>query len=141
MKYLLIIFVLALTFAAAILPSASFAAPSSSISNSSNGSQVSNNSNGSQLSNSSAGDLGDPNEIDTVQDVINIIARLTNWMFTFLLLGAVIAIIYAAFIYLTSGGGEEVATAHKIIMYAAIAIAVAMLSRGIVTVVEKLIKP
>jgi hypothetical protein len=76
---------------------------------------------------------------NTVSDVINLIKRLTNWMFTFFLLAAVIMVIYAAFIYLTSGGGEEVGKAHKMLLYAAVAIAVATLSQGIVTVVQKLV--
>src|SRR3989344_7493377 len=50
-------------------------------------------------------DRGDPKEIDTVQDVLDVIDRITNWMFTIFLALAVIMILYAAFVYLTSGGG------------------------------------
>lgn len=75
----------------------------------------------------------------TVPEIILLIKRLTNWMFTFLLLIAVIMIIYAAFLYLTSGGGEEVGKAHKMIVYSAVAIAVATLAQGVVTVVQKLV--
>lgn len=75
----------------------------------------------------------------TVPELILLIKRLTNWMFTFLLLIAVIMIIYAAFLYLTSGGGEEVGKAHKMLVYSAIAIAVGTLAQGVVTVVQKLI--
>jgi len=84
------------------------------------------------------GDLANPpsSNIDTPQKVITLLEKITNWMFTIFMAVAVIMIIYAAFIYLTSGGGEETSHAHKIILYAAIAIVVAMTSRGIVKIVE-----
>ena len=84
---------------------------------------------------------GNPDEVDTVDDVLNVIDRITNWMFTIFLAVAVIMILIAAFKYLTSGGGENVAKAHKMILYAAVAIAVAVLAKGIVKVVESLVKP
>ena len=71
--------------------------------------------------------------------VIDVLDVVTNWMFTILLSLAVIFIILAAYKYLTSGGGEEVGSAHKMIMYAAIAIAVAFLAKGIVFVVQELV--
>lgn len=72
-------------------------------------------------------------------DVIQIIRRLTNWLFTILLLLAVVFIIMAAYTYLSSGGGEGVEKAHKMIVYAMVALAVGFLSRGIVYVVEELV--
>lgn len=69
-----------------------------------------------------------------------IIVTIANWMFIILLVLAVLWIIVAAYKYLFSGGSEEaVGAAHKMIIYAAIAIAVAMLSKGIVFVVQELV--
>jgi len=73
-------------------------------------------------------------------DIFRVIKRITNWMYTALFSIAVIMILYAAFIYMTSGGGEEVGKAHKILLYSAVAIAVAMLSGGVVNLVESLLK-
>ncbi len=70
-------------------------------------------------------------------DVTGIIGTVGNWMFGIILALAVIFILYAAFLYLTSGGDEEkVGTAKKYLVYAIIAVAVAVLSKGIVMVVQ-----
>ena len=71
--------------------------------------------------------------------LVGLIKTITNWLFTFLLALAVLFIILAAYKYLISGGGEEVGKAHKMLIYAAVAIAVAFLAKGIVFVVEELV--
>ena len=71
--------------------------------------------------------------------VVSLIETITNWVFTILLVLAVLFILFAAFKYLTSGGGEEVGKAHKMLIYAAVAIAVAFLAKGIVFVVAELV--
>ncbi|PIT93371.1 MAG: hypothetical protein COU06_00160 [Candidatus Harrisonbacteria bacterium CG10_big_fil_rev_8_21_14_0_10_38_8] len=68
-----------------------------------------------------------------------LIIRIANWMFTLLLVLAVLFIILAAYKYLLSQGGDGVKEAHKMLVYAAVAIAVAFLARGIVFVVEQLV--
>lgn len=73
------------------------------------------------------------------KELLGIMEYVTNWLFTILLVLAVFFIILAAYRYLTSGGGEEVAKAHKMILYAAVAIAVAVLAKGIVNVTRVLI--
>lgn len=70
---------------------------------------------------------------------ISLIKNLTNWLFTILLVLAVLFIIVAAYKYLFSGGGEEVGSAHSMLIYAAVAVAVAFLARGVVYVVESLV--
>lgn len=67
------------------------------------------------------------------------IVVIGNWLFTFLLVLAVIFIVFAAYKYLFSGGGEEVGKAHKMLLYAAVAVAVAFLARGMVEVVRTLV--
>ena len=81
---------------------------------------------------------GFPN-IDSVDKVLKVMDNLTNWMFTVFMILAVIFILLAAYKYLFSGGGEEVAKAHKMILYAAVAVAVAILARGVVHVVASLL--
>ncbi len=77
--------------------------------------------------------------LDTEEKVIGLINKIINWMFTIFISVAIIMFIYAAFIYLTAGGGENVGTAHKMIMYGAIAVAVATLSRGLVSLVQNFV--
>jgi hypothetical protein len=72
-------------------------------------------------------------------DVVTLVKTITNWLFTFLLLLAVMFFIIAGYKYLTSGGGEEVGSAHKMVMYGAVAVAVGTLAQGIVYVVQKLV--
>lgn len=75
--------------------------------------------------------------IDSADKVKSVIQNITNWMFTFFIAAAAIMIIYAAYTYLTSEGGENVSKAHKMLLYSAIAIVVATASRGLVTLVRE----
>lgn len=75
-----------------------------------------------------------------VGGVRDLIGTIANWMFVILLIVAVLYIILAAYQYLFSAGNEEnVAKAHKMLIYAVVAIAVAFLARGIVFVVQQLV--
>lgn len=84
--------------------------------------------------------VGPQSSIDTEQDVLDVLQRITNWMFTIFIALAAMMIIYAAYIYLTSGGGEEVGKAHKMLLYSVVAIVVATMSRAIVRLVENFVK-
>ena len=82
---------------------------------------------------------GDPLPADT--DFFFIINNIINWAFGLLLILAVAFIIWAAFLYLTSGGNEEkTGTAKKYIIAAVIAIIIAALARVVVFVVRQLIQ-
>jgi len=71
---------------------------------------------------------------------VNLINKVANWLFTFLLVLAVVFIVIAAYKYMFSQGSDEAVTAaHKMLIYAVVAVAVAMLSRGFVFVVRGLI--
>lgn len=78
--------------------------------------------------------------ISTPAGIINVIETVGGYIYTILLTVAVIMIIFAAYNYLTSGGGEKVAKAHKMLIWAAVGIAVAFLSRGIVAVIKALLQ-
>ena len=75
-------------------------------------------------------------------DVFDIITRIIGWLTGLLIVLAVVFIIWAAFIYLLSGGDtEKTGKANKMLIYAAVAIAIALLSQGIVFIVGRLFAP
>lgn len=72
--------------------------------------------------------------------VRDLITTITDWMFVFLLVLSVLFIILAAYKYMFSGGNEEgVSAAHKMLIYAVVAIAVAFLAQGVSFVVASLL--
>ena len=74
------------------------------------------------------------------QTVVNLLNTVVTWIFTIFLIVSVIFIILAAFNYLTSGGdAEKVSKATRQVVFAAVAIAVALLSVAIRFVVEQLV--
>lgn len=78
--------------------------------------------------------------VTSFEGFLGIFDLLITWIFTILLVLAVIFIILAAFQYLTAGGEEEkVKQAHQKIIYAIVAIAVAFLAQGVSYVVAQLL--
>jgi hypothetical protein len=70
--------------------------------------------------------------IRTPQDVLDFLNNMLNWLFTIFMLAAVAFVILAAFSYLTAGGDpEKVKTASNRLIYAAVAIGVALLAEGL----------
>lgn len=81
-----------------------------------------------------------PAGIRSFEGILGVIDTVIRWLFTILMVMAVVMIIYAAFLYLTSGGDEEkVGKAHKMIINAIIAVAVAFLAQGVSFVVAQLL--
>ncbi|MDP2629744.1 MAG: hypothetical protein Q8P45_03575 [Candidatus Harrisonbacteria bacterium] len=72
--------------------------------------------------------------------IINLIQGIGNWIFAIFLVLAVIFLLLAAFKYLFSSGGDKAQEAHKMIMYAVVAVAVAVLAPIIVNVIEFFVK-
>lgn len=73
-------------------------------------------------------------------NIIEILNRIINWMYGLLLILAGAFILYAAFLYLTSGGDPKaVGTAKNYILYTVVAIAVAFFARAIVYIVQQLL--
>jgi len=84
--------------------------------------------------------LGDTITFDKgPQGVLDFIDTMANWFFAILITISVIYILLAAFEYMSSKGGEGVEKAHKMLAYAAVGIAVAVLAKGIVFTVRKLV--
>ena len=74
--------------------------------------------------------------IGSLQDILNLLCVVFGWMFWFLVVLAVIFVLVAAFRYLTAGGNPEaVGGAGHTLLYAAIAIGVALLARAIPLVI------
>ncbi len=72
--------------------------------------------------------------------LLGIFDTFINWLFTILLVLAVIFILIAAFKYLTSSTKpEEISKAHKMLIYAGVAIAVALLAGSLRFIVEQLV--
>jgi len=70
-------------------------------------------------------------------DILEVLNQIINWVFAIFLGIAVLFIILAAFQFLTAGGdSSKVSAARDKLLYAAIGIAVAFLSRAIVPIVS-----
>jgi hypothetical protein len=85
-------------------------------------------------------DPGVYSEYTTGRGVLTVLDRVIGWIFTLLLVLAVIFILYAAFKYLTAAGvPANIQTANKMLLYAAIAVAVAVLARTIPVLVRNFV--
>ena len=77
---------------------------------------------------------GGPSDLN---DVKIIMCNLAFWMFTILIILAVIMAVYAAFIYLTAAGdAEKVKRANHLLIYIAVAIVVALIAKNVPTLVS-----
>jgi len=75
-------------------------------------------------------------QISSVQSVLNLVCVVFDWAFYFLVALAVIFIIVAAFKYLTAAGDpEKVKAAGSTLLYAAVAVGVALLARAVPLIV------
>ena len=78
--------------------------------------------------------------VDTPEKVITIINKFGGWLYGALLALAVVLIIYAAFLFLTSGGdAEKVGKAKKQLIYAVVAVATTILATGVIKLVQILL--
>lgn len=69
-------------------------------------------------------------------DVLSIINNAATWLFGILAAIAVVLLIYAAFLFLTSGGEEErVKTARKYVVYALIGLGIGIVAKGIISLI------
>jgi len=70
-------------------------------------------------------------------DLMVALETLTNWLFTLLLIVAVVFLIIAAFTFITaSGDPSKVEKARNFVFYALIGVAVAVAARGLVALVQ-----
>ena len=73
----------------------------------------------------------------TVSGTVDVIKNIVRWVYIIFFIVAVLFILMAAFTYLTAGGdAEKVKTAHNQIIYAAVAIVVALIAVSVDTIVS-----
>jgi len=78
--------------------------------------------------------------IDTPQGVVNLITKIGNWAYGILLGLAVVFVVVAGYMYLFSGGDtEKTEKAKEQIIYAVIAVAVAILANGIIALLQNIL--
>ncbi len=78
-----------------------------------------------------------PVTVSSPQGLIDIINRVIGWIYTFFFVIAIILILFAAFTYLTSSGDpEKVTKAKNQLIYAAVAVAVALLAYSFTAIVR-----
>ena len=76
-----------------------------------------------------------------VSGLVDVIRNVVKWVYVIFFIIAVLFILFAAFTYLTAGGDSgKVEKAKNQIIYAAVAIAVALLAVGVELIVKDLLK-
>ena len=75
-----------------------------------------------------------------LDQLVGILNTLTNWLLTAVIVLAGLFVVYAGFTYLQAGGDpEKVGSAKNYLIYAAVAIAVGLLSKLIVALAQALV--
>lgn len=75
-------------------------------------------------------------------DTMTALNNLTNWLFSILIVVAAIFLIRAAYTFITAeGDSDKISSAKTDILYVLIAVAVALLARGLVGLVKNIINP
>lgn len=75
-------------------------------------------------------------------DVMLILGSLTNWLFAILLVIAAIAIIVAAYFFVTAAGDpDKTKKARDFVLYALIGVLVGFAAKGLVILVERIVEP
>lgn len=83
----------------------------------------------------------DTGPIEDPQELIDLVAAIVKWLAIIFWIAAVGFIFYAAYIYLTAGGDpERIKKAHKQLLYAVIAIAVALMATGLPFFIDQVLK-
>jgi cytochrome bd-type quinol oxidase subunit 2 len=80
--------------------------------------------------------------VNTMSDIVDIIVTVARWIRTIFFVVAAIFILMAAFGYLTSGGNEDkVKSAKNQLIYAVVAIVIALLAFVMGDVINSIIQP
>jgi hypothetical protein len=83
-----------------------------------------------------------PPPITKVQQLVDLMCTAFDYLFYGLIALSIIMIVFAAFNYVTAGdNAEKVSKANKIILYAAIGIAVALIAKGVPLIVANFLSP
>ncbi len=89
-----------------------------------------------------AGELGiQESPIETAGGILDVIANIVRWVYILFFIIAVLLIIFAAFNYLTAGDqADKIRLARNQLIYAAVAIAVALLSVGVTAIIQNFLE-
>jgi len=80
------------------------------------------------------------NIIDSPEKIVGVLGTVAAWLFTILMALAVVMVVYAAFLYLTAAGNpERITSAKKTLIYAIVAIVVALVAGGIPVLILNLL--
>lgn len=83
---------------------------------------------------------GNINNINQITSSSGVICTIINWFFWLLIVLTIIFVLVAAFKYLTAGGDpEKVKSAGSTLLYAAIAVVVALIAKGLPLIVSSFI--
>lgn len=83
------------------------------------------------------GGSGTPAPVQTLGGAFGILCNILGWVFILLIILAVFFVIVAAFRYLMAGGEpEKVGAANHTLIYAAVAVVVAIIARGIPIIIS-----
>ncbi len=80
--------------------------------------------------------------IQSGDDVLVVLSNITTWLWRFFVIATIIAFLIAGFFYLTSAGdAKKVDRAHKMVQYGVMGVVVALLSGGMVALIQGFITP
>jgi magnesium-transporting ATPase (P-type) len=80
--------------------------------------------------------------ISTDRELLNVVTSVVKWVYTIFFVVAVVFILFAAFNYLTAGGQpEKVKSSHTQLIWASVAIAIALLSVAAAQIIQSFLKP
>lgn len=72
--------------------------------------------------------------------LLNLLKNVIKWVYTAFFIIAVLIILFAAYTYLTAGADPaKISAVHKQLVYAAIAIVIALIAIGVSTIIQGLI--
>jgi len=75
-------------------------------------------------------------------DVMKVLDSITDWLFAILLIVAAIAIIIAAYFFVTATGDpDKVKKARDFVLYALIGVLIALVAKGLVALVGRIVAP
>ncbi len=79
--------------------------------------------------------------IESGEDVIKVLENITSWLWRVFMVATIIAFLFAGFFYITAAGNpERVARANKMVLYGVIGVVVALLSGGMVLLVQSILE-
>ena len=80
--------------------------------------------------------------IKSPEGLLDVIASVVKWTYAIFFIITVMFVLFAAFNYLTGGDEpEKIKSSHKQIMYAAIAVAIALLAVGFSLIIKQFLNP